>query len=160
MKKKILAVIFSGLMCVSIFAFFVGSMGNAGRGGLHQDINSVGDVLRISPQGVHSVRYIDVQKIQGTPLGTAVSNAIPPYSQYNPKITKACVVVFEDGTWVEFHQTGTNPNFDYVDVVDYNGHEILKRYVGNGWVYNVLGTPNIYGPIENVKKCSMSQMVM
>jgi len=98
--------------------------------------------------------YIDVQKTHNTPLGELLirERAIRPDSLYNAEITEMCVVVFEDGTWVEFHQTATAPRINYINAIDYLGYEVLIRDVGGTRVTNVLGSPNVYGPLENVKK--------
>ncbi|MDI6859855.1 MAG: hypothetical protein QMC85_05100 [Methanocellales archaeon] len=95
--------------------------------------------------------YLDVQEMRGTPLGELLTRAgaVQSYALYNAEITRMCTIVFEDGTWVEFHQTATRPRFRYVTTIDHRGSEILVREGGMG---NVLTDPIIYGPTGNVKR--------
>ncbi|UZE91982.1 MAG: hypothetical protein IB616_04475 [Methanosarcinales archaeon] len=150
MKRKLVAIIFVVFMLTSSLAILVANWGSdAWEDG---SIDSIRGALNMTPQDVSFVRYIDVQKMHNTPLGEASAGAIPPDSLYNAEITEMCVVWFEDGTWVEFHQTATAPRIGSIDFIDYLGHEVLIRDVDGTRVACVLGSPNIYGPLENVKK--------
>lgn len=153
MKQKLIAILFVVFMLTSMLTILVA---NRGENDTWEDrsINSLEGALNMTPQGVSFVQYIDVQKTHNTPLGEllARAGAIQPYSLYNAEITEMCVVRFNDESWVEFHQTATAPRINYVNAIDYLGHEVLIRDVGGTRVANVLGSPNVYGPLENVKK--------
>ncbi|MDI6888683.1 MAG: hypothetical protein QMC78_03165 [Methanocellales archaeon] len=154
MRRKLVAILLVVFMLTSMLTIF---MANWGENDAWEDrsINSIAGALNMTPQGVSLAQYIDVQKTHNTPLGDLLARggAIKPYSLYNAEITEMCVVRLEDGSWVEFHQTATMPRVtNYVNAIDYLGHNILIRDVGGARVANVLGSPNIYGPLENVKR--------
>ncbi len=152
MKQKLVAILFVVFMLTSMLTILVANRGENDTGE-SRSINSIAGALNMTPQGVSFVQYIDVQKTHNTPLGEllARAGAIQPYSLYNAEITEMCVVRFEDGNWVEFHQTATTPRINYINAIDHLGHEVLIRDVGGVRMINVLGSPNIYGPLENVK---------
>ena len=145
MKKKLFVIFIVAMMVVSTIAFFIVPNEDQGK------LNSISDALNMTPSGVTFARYLDVHEMRGTPLGELLtpSGVVRPYELYNAEITRMCIIVFEDGTWVEFHQTATRPRFRYTATIDHRGHEILVREGGIG---NVLTDPIIYGPTGNVKR--------
>ncbi len=152
MKRKLVAIIFVVFMLTSMLTILVANWGSdAWEDG---SIDSIRGALNMTPQDVSFIQYIDVQNTQDTPLGELLSRAgaILPYSLYNAEITEIYVVKFNDESWVEFHQTATAPRIGSIDFIDYLGHEVLIRDVDGTRVACVLGSPNIYGPLENVKK--------
>jgi len=153
MKQKIIATLLVIFMLTSMLAVFISNQED-NDAWEDRSINSVAGALNMTPQGVSLVQYIDVQGTRDTPLGDLFvrEGAIQPYSLYNAEITEICVVRFNDESWVEFHQTATAPRINYINAIDYLGHEVLIRDVGGTRVANVLGSPNIYGSLENVKK--------
>jgi len=153
MKQKLIAIIFVVFMLTSMLTILVANQGG-NDAWEDKSIDSIEGALNMTPQGVSFIQYIDVQKTRNTPLGELLVRAgvIQPYSLYNAEITEICVVRFNDESWVEFHQTATAPRINYVNAIDYLGHEVLIRDVGGTRVACVLGSPNVYGPLENVKK--------
>ncbi|MDI6640012.1 MAG: hypothetical protein QMD78_04235 [Methanocellales archaeon] len=135
MRKKIFVMFIVAMMVVSTIAFFIVPNEEQGK------LNSISDALNLTPSGVTFALYLDVQEMRGTPLGELLTRAgaVQSYELYNAEITRMCTIMFEDGTWVEFHQTATRPRFRYTATIDHRGYEILVREGGVGNVKRVIG---------------------
>ena len=118
------------------------------------ELNSIADGLSIAPQGVSSAHYLDVSRINGTPLESLLANLIPPYEMYNANVTKTFYADYtNEQSWFQLHTISPEIiAFDYwVSPTPYNGYQFLVRITDDYRIGNVIGTPMMYGPQEIVE---------
>ncbi|MBN1134098.1 MAG: hypothetical protein JXA38_04135 [Methanosarcinaceae archaeon] len=118
------------------------------------ELNSIADGLSIAPQGVSSAHYLDVSRINGTPLESLLANLIPPYEMYNAKVSKTFYADYtNEQSWFQLHTISPEIiAFDYwVSPTPYNGYQFLVRITNDYRIGNVVGTPMMYGPQKNVE---------
>lgn len=174
MNQKTVAIFLAIIMLMSILPiFFSGSSKYSGEdesfvplnapgfdtiAGNHvnHELNSIADGLSIAPQGVSSAQYLDISRINGTPLEPAVANARQSDELYNSRIMKTFYAEYtNEQSWFELHTISPEIiAFDYwVSPTPYNGYQFLVRTTDDYSLGNVVGTPMIFGPqnkVENV----------
>lgn len=169
MNQKLIAIFLAVIMLMSILPlFFSGSPQQPSTDtainyddapsfdsipGAHVNhkFDSIADGLDMAPKGATSAQYLDVLRISGTPLEAWAANAIQPNSTYNAKLTKTFFVDYSnDSSWLELHTISPEiVAFPYwMNPTSYNGYQLLIRENG---IYNVIGTPTIYGPQDKVE---------
>jgi hypothetical protein len=172
MNQKTIAIFLAIIMLMSILPiFFSGSSKYSGEdessvplnapgfgaiAGNHvsHELNSIADGLSIAPQGVSSAQYLDISRINDTPLESLFANAIPPVGMYNAKVTKTFSAEYaSEQSWFQLHTISPEIiAFDYwVSPAPYNGYQFLVRSTDNYSIGNVVGTPTIYGPQKKVE---------
>jgi hypothetical protein len=174
MNQKAIAIFLAIIMLMSILPiFFSGSSKNGSTentlvplnapgfdtiAGTHvsHEFNSIADGLSIAPPGVSSAQYLDISRINGTPLEPAIANARQSDELYNSRIMKTFYADYSyDQSWFELHTISPEIiAFDYwVSPTPYNGYQFLVRTTDEYSLSNVVGTPMIFGPqkkVENV----------
>jgi hypothetical protein len=174
-NQKYLAIFLAGTMFLSAFMmYFYGSKENndpevnnselesnittynfSQIQGMHiqHEFNSIADGLEMSPEGVVSALYVDLQKTKGTPLESVYGNPelINSYFSYGADVTKRYSAIYENGSGFELHQIPDQKISIPPDtrVVPYEGYQILYRLNGT-YMWNLVGSPVAAGPIQNL----------
>lgn len=117
---------------------------------VHHKFNSIADGLNMSPEGVISATYIDLQKTTGTPFEQIFGNVKMMYSFYGADVTKRYGAGYADGNGFELHQIPEQQIFAPIGAVPYNNYNLLsanKTYD----IWNVVGSPVILGTRQSVE---------
>jgi len=119
---------------------------------VNQPFNSISDALSITPYGVVSANYVDLesmtpQMIQWTRQDISLISEVD--SLYKSNTTRLYYAGLTDGTNKSFLLLSTmypeKNDFDYIVLPNtYLGHYVLRRQDTGG--INVMGTPVIYAP--------------
>jgi hypothetical protein len=173
MKQKAIAIFLAIIMLMSILPiFFSGSSKNGSTedtpvplnapgfdtiAGTHvsHELNSIADGLSIAPPGVSSAQYLDISRINGTPLEPAIANARQSDDLYNSRIMKTFYAEYTtEQSWFELHTISPEIiAFDYwISPTPYNGYQFLVRTTDEYSLSNVVGTPMIFGPQKKIEK--------
>jgi len=164
MNQKHIALFLAAIMLMSVFSFFLSSILSDDSNGeqntdaieapgfdsisgahMNADLNSIEDGLKITPDGVNTVSYINYREVYGTPLQILAPNITELYSTYGSMITVRYSAYNMSGNFA-FEGHKINPeviNFQYATTEQpYNGYYLLTR---NEQFYNVVGTPMLLG---------------
>jgi len=121
---------------------------------VQHDFNSIIDGLEMSPEGVTNAVYVDLQKTEGTPLEAIFGNpqTINVSFSYGADVTKRYGASYADESGFELHQIPEQKIDMPLDTqaMPYEGYQILDRTNGTYNIWNVVGSPSIIGPIQNV----------
>ncbi|MBN2110680.1 MAG: hypothetical protein JW705_06290 [Methanosarcinaceae archaeon] len=171
MNQKYVAIFLAAIMLMSIAPFFFsGPLNNNGNENtvtdpseapgfetipgtkIEHDLSSIHDGLEITPGGVSVVSYIDYSRIYNTPLQIMAPNITELYSIYNSMIIHRYSAFNNTGDF-GFEAHTINPevvNFEYMMTENpYNGYYMLSR---GGELYNVVGTPMLFGSRDSLEK--------
>lgn len=121
---------------------------------VQHDFNSIIDGLEMSPEGVTNAIYVDLQKTEGTPLEAIFGNrqTMNVSFSYGADVTKRYGASYADESGFELHQIPEQKIDMPLDTqaMPYEGYQILDRTNGTYNIWNVVGSPLIIGPIQNV----------
>jgi hypothetical protein len=118
---------------------------------VHHQFNSIADGLNMSPEGVIDARFVDLQKVQGTPLEAIFGNITAMQPIYKADVTKSYGAIYDNKSGFELHQIPEQKIPAPWSVVPYNNYNLLERTNGTMDVWNVVGNPVIFGPRDNVE---------
>ncbi len=162
MNQKYVAIFLAAIMVMSLMSFFVGSMmgnNNEAESGEQQivgfdsipgnhvdyELNSIADGLEISPRGLTSAQFLNLQEINGTPMALLVGNTSNLDGIYGARVQQLYSAEYAyEGTFFNLHSISPQiVAFQYYLYPDaYNGYYFLSR--GNN-MYNVVGDPMLLG---------------
>jgi hypothetical protein len=98
--------------------------------------------------------YVDLQKTEGTPLEAIFGNrqTMNVSFSYGADVTKRYGASYGNETGFELHQIPEQKISvpANTQVMPYEGYQILDRTNGTYNIWNVVGSPTIIGPIQNV----------
>ncbi|KKG09551.1 hypothetical protein [Methanosarcina sp. 2.H.A.1B.4] len=121
---------------------------------IQHEFNSIIDGLEMSPEGVTNAVYVDLQKTEGTPLEAIFGNrqTMNVSFSYGADVTKRYGASYGNETGFELHQIPEQKISvpANTQVMPYEGYQILDRTNGTYNIWNVVGSPTIIGPIQNV----------
>ncbi len=124
-----------------------------GKHVLHE-FNSIINGLEMSPDGVTNAVYVDFQKTEGTPLESIFGNmqTMNTSFSYGTDVTKRYGASYANESGFELHEI---PELkmnvpENTRVMPYDGYQILDRTNGTYNIWNVVGSPEIIGPIQTV----------
>ncbi len=118
---------------------------------VHHEFNSIADGLNMSPEGVISANYVNLQKATGTPMEQVLGNVKMMQSLYGADVTKRYGAGYADGSGFELHQIPEQKILVPWGAVPYNGYNLLARTNNTQDIWNVVGSPVILGPRQNVE---------
>jgi hypothetical protein len=118
---------------------------------VHHQFNSIADGLNMSPEGVVSATYVDLQKTTGTPFEQFLGNVTMMNSLYGADVTKLYGAGYADGKQFELHQIPEQKIFMPWEIVPYNNYSLLARTNNTYDVWNVVGSPTIFGSRQIVE---------
>lgn len=173
-NQKWLAIFLAATMFLSIFMIYFSGSSNTNAGNnedpvsgedqipklyfsqipgkqVMNDFYSISDALKMSPNGLVSARYIDLQKMEGTPLEEDQSNRQMLNNFYGTEVTKRYTADYLDGSGFELHQIPEQQIIMPFNATLYEGYQLLARTNGTYDIWNVVGNPVILGPQASVK---------
>jgi hypothetical protein len=119
---------------------------------VHHQLNSIADGLNMSPDGVISAAYVDLQKTTGTPLEQTFGNTTMMKPFYGADVTKRYSAYYSDGSGFELHAIPEQKILKSFVPIPYHGYQLLARdSSSNGDLWNVVGSPVILGSRQSVK---------
>lgn len=119
---------------------------------VHHQFNSIADGLNMSPDGVISAMYVDLQKTTGTPLEQSFGNKTMMKPFYGADVTKRYSAYYSDGNGFELHAIPEQKILKSFIPIPYHGYQLLGRGAGsNSDIWNVVGSPVILGSRQSVK---------
>jgi hypothetical protein len=119
---------------------------------VHHQFNSIADGLNMSPDGVISAAYVDLQKTSGTPLEQTFGNTTMMKSFYGADVTKRYSAYYSDGNGFELHAIPEQKILKSFVPIPYHGYQLLARdSSSSGDLWNVVGSPVILGSRQSVK---------
>lgn len=119
---------------------------------VHHQFNSIADGLNMSPDGVISAAYVDLQKTTGTPLEQSFGNTTMMRPFYGVDVTKRYSAYYSDGSGFELHSIPQQKILKSFVPIPYHGYQLLARDTSaNGDIWNVVGSPVILGSRQSVK---------
>ncbi len=117
---------------------------------VNHKFNSVADGLKMSPEGVISATYVDLQKTTGTPFEKILGNVKTMDTLYGADVTKRYGAGYADGSGFELHQIPEQKILMPWGTIPYNDYYLLARTNNTHDVWNVVGSPVILGPRQIV----------
>ncbi|MDD3042810.1 MAG: hypothetical protein PHV51_09715 [Methanosarcinaceae archaeon] len=173
-NQKYIAIFLAATMFLSVFVvYFGGSNTDASEGEdlevsgeaqppmisfyqipgkqVQHEFDSIADGLAMSPDGLVSARYINLQKTKGTPFESVPSEQQTMYYLYGGDLTKRYMADYLDGRHIELHQTAEPKIGMPRNVSQYDGYQLFARTNESYDIWNVVGNPVIFGSKENVK---------
>jgi hypothetical protein len=106
----------------------------------------------MSPDGVISAMYVDLQKTTGTPLEQSFGNKTMMKPFYGADVTKSYSAYYSDGNGFELHAIPEQKIFKSFVPIPYHGYQLLARdSSSSGDLWNVVGSPVILGSRQSVK---------
>jgi hypothetical protein len=118
---------------------------------VYHQFTSIADGLNMSPEGVTSAMYVDLQRTTGTPMEMAFGNKSMMMSIYGADVTKRYSTGYADGSGFELHQIPEQKILLPWGAVPYDGYNLLARTNNTYDVWNVVGNPVILGPRQSVQ---------
>ncbi|AKB50076.1 hypothetical protein MSBRW_0823 [Methanosarcina barkeri str. Wiesmoor] len=118
---------------------------------VHHEFNSVADGLNMSPEGVVSASYVDLQRTTGTPFEQVFGNKTMMYSLYGADVTKRYGARYADGEGFELHQIPERKILMPWGLVQYDNYSLLARTNNTYDIWNVVGSPMILGSRQSVQ---------
>ncbi len=119
---------------------------------VYHKFNSIADGLNMSPEGTISASYVDLQRTTGTPLESIFGNVTSMKSIYNADVTKRYSASYPDGSGFELHQIPEQKILVPWGAAPYDGYNLLARTNNTYDIWNVVGSPVIFGPRESAEK--------
>ncbi|MFZ2499635.1 MAG: hypothetical protein ACP5N0_05035 [Methanosarcina sp.] len=119
---------------------------------VHHQFNSITDGLNMSPEGVTSAIYVDLQKATGTPVESIFGNITMMRSIYGSDVTKRYSTTYTNGGGFELHQIPEQKILMPWGAAPYDGYNLLARTNNTYDIWNVVGSPVILGPRQSVEK--------
>lgn len=110
---------------------------------VHHEFNSIADGLNMSPEGVVSATYVDLQRTTGTPFEQVFGNKSMMYSLYGADVTRRYGAVYADGNGFELHQIPEQKILMPWGAVQYDNYSLLARTNNTHDIWNVAGSPVI-----------------
>jgi hypothetical protein len=174
-NHKYLAVFLALTMLLSVFMIFfsadsnksnsdnVSSSGNGDKNNstiafsqipgkqVHHKFNSIADGLNMSPAGVISATYVDLQRTTGTPFEQLFGNVTMMNSLYGADVTKLYGAGYADGNKFELHQIPEKKTLMPWGAVQYDNYSLLARTNNTYDIWNVVGSPVILGSRQSVE---------
>ncbi|MHC1756892.1 MAG: hypothetical protein AB9861_15935 [Methanosarcina sp.] len=121
---------------------------------VQHEFNSIIDGLEMSPDGVTNAVYVDLQKTEGTPLEAIFGNrqTMNVSFSYGADVTKRYGASYDNESGFELHQIPEQKISMPLDTqaMPYQGYQILDRTNSTYNIWNVVGSPAIIGPVQNV----------
>lgn len=117
---------------------------------VNHKFNSVADGLKMSPEGVISATYVDLQKTTGTPFEKILGNVKTMDTLYGADVTKRYGAGYADGNGFELHQIPEQKILMPWGTIPYNDYYLLARTNNTHDVWNVVGSPVILGPRQTI----------
>lgn len=121
---------------------------------VQHDFSSIADGLEMSPEGVTSALYVDLQKTEGTPMEAVFGNrqTMNVSFSYGADVTKRYGANYGNESGFELHQIPEQKISMPLDTqaMPYGGYQILDRTNGTYNIWNVVGSPAVIGPIQTV----------
>lgn len=118
---------------------------------VHHEFNSIADGLNMSPEGVVSASYVDLQKTTGTPFEQVFGNKTMMYSLYGADVTKRYGASYADGNGFELHQIPEQKILMPWGAVQYDNYSLLARTNNTYDIWNVVGSPVILGSRQSAQ---------
>jgi hypothetical protein len=118
---------------------------------VHHKFNSIADGLNMSPEGVISATYVDLQRTTGTPFEQVLGNVETMDSLYGADVTKRYGAGYADGDGFELHQIPEQKIPMPWGAVPYDNYNLLARTNNTYDVWNVAGSPVILGSRQSVE---------
>lgn len=119
---------------------------------VHHQFKSIADGLNMSPDGVTSADYVDLQKVTGTPMEKIVGNPKAMKFIYGADVTKLYVANYAGGRGFELHAVPEQKILkNTFTPVLYHGYYLLARANSTYDIWNVIGSPVIFGSRQSVK---------
>lgn len=117
---------------------------------VNHKFNSVADGLKMSPEGVISATYVDLQKTTGTPFEKILGNVKTMDTLYGADVTKRYGAGYADGSGFELHQIPEQKILMPWGTIPHNDYYLLARTNNTHDVWNVVGSPVILGPRQTI----------
>lgn len=119
---------------------------------VHHQFNSIADGLNMSPDGVVSAAYVDLQKTTGTPLEQFFGNTTTMRFLYGADVTKLYSANYADGKEFQLHAVPEQKIINSFSPVLYNNYYLLARATNSDYdIWNVVGSPVVFGSRQSVK---------
>ncbi|WP_292390910.1 hypothetical protein [Methanosarcina sp. UBA5] len=118
---------------------------------VHHEFNSIADGLNMSPKGVVSASYVDLQKTTGTPFEQVFGNKTMMHSLYGADVSKRYGARYADGNGFELHQIPEQKILMPWGAVEYDNYSLLARTNNTYDIWNVVGSPVILGSRQSVQ---------
>jgi hypothetical protein len=115
------------------------------------DFNSIADGLNMSPEGVTSATYVNLQRTTGTPFEQVFGNTTMMNSLYGTDVTKRYGAAYANGSGFELHEIPEQKILMPWGAVQYNNYSLLARTNNTYDIWNVAGNPVILGPRQTVE---------
>lgn len=118
---------------------------------IRHQFNSIADGLNMSPEGITNAVYVDLQKATGTPMENVFGNTKMMKSIYGADVTKRYSTSYADGSGFELHQIPEQKILIPWGAAPYDGYNLLARTNNTYDIWNVVGSPVIFGPRQSVE---------
>jgi len=119
------------------------------------DFNSISDALKISPQGVLTAQFTNVERSRGTLLQDYIAQSMQQQNDlYNENVGNSYGAMLEGGNILQYNIIPSKSlNFGYmVNPTPYKGYNLLVRENG---LQNVIGTPVMLTNSEAVSNATL-----
>ncbi len=119
---------------------------------VHHQFNSITDGLNMSPAGIITASYTDLQKTTGTPFEQFFGNVTMMKSLYGVDVTKLYGASYANrSSGFELHQVPEQRIYMPLGVVPYSNYSLLARTNVTYDLWNVVGSPVIFGHRQSVE---------
>ncbi len=121
---------------------------------IHHEFNSIADGLNMTPKGVISARYINLQRTTGTPFEQVFGNITTMNSFYGADVTKSYDASYANvngSNGFELHEIPEQKIFMPWGLVSYDNYSVLARTNNTYDIWNVVGSPVLLGSRQSVK---------
>lgn len=121
---------------------------------IHHEFNSIADGLNMSPKGVISATYVDLQRTTGTPFEQVFGNITMMNSLYGADVTKlygASYANANGSNGFELHEIPEQKILMPWGAVSYDNYSVLARTNNTYDVWNVVGSPVLLGSRQSVR---------
>lgn len=119
---------------------------------VHHQFNSIADGLNMSPVGVTGAVYVDLKKAEGTPMEQMVGNPKTMRFFYGADVTKLYRANYPDGREFELHSVPEQKILTSFMPAPYKDYYLLARANSTYDMWNVVGSPVLFGPRETVER--------
>lgn len=119
---------------------------------VHHQFNSIADGLNMSPNGVIGAVYVDLKKAEGTPMEQMVGSPKSMRFFYGADVTKLYRANYPDGKEFELHSVPEQKILTSFMPAPYKNYYLLARSNSTYDIWNVVGSPVIFGPRKTVEK--------
>jgi hypothetical protein len=119
---------------------------------IHHQFNSIADGLNMSPDGVTSAEYVDLQKAKGTPMEQIVGDPKSMKFLYGADVTKLYGANYAEVRGFELHAVPEQKILTSFSPVPYKGYYLLARANSTYDIWNVVGSPVVFGHRDYVEK--------